>query len=58
MLDVKFNSLAGGGGGGGGAVRCVRDEKHSSLSSSISGRFGGLVNVIGRHILEFSAESL
>lgn len=33
-------------------------EEHSSLSSFISRRFGGLVNFIGRHILEFSAESL
>ena len=37
---------------------CVGGEEHSSLSGFISRRFGGLVNVIGRHILEFSAESL
>jgi hypothetical protein len=39
-------------------VQCVVGEEHSSLSSYISRRFGDLVNVIGGHIIEFSAEPL
>jgi hypothetical protein len=57
MLDIMCNSLAVAAGGW-EAVRCVRGEEHASLSSFISKRFGGLVNVIGRYILEFLAESL
>jgi len=58
LLIVGDGGLAVAAGWGECAVWYVGGEEHSSLSNFISRRFGGLVNIVGRHILEFSAESL